>query len=226
MDRATGQDSSAATRSPPTTTGATTPGGPGRRTTRGDGTMAAMSTAVPAGSVVSVSRDDRHRFSKPVVDHIRLVENWGVEGDAHAGAVVRHRSRARREPAAPNLRQVHLLHEELLDDVAGRGFRVAPGDLGENVTTRGVALLCLPTGTVLHLGAEASVVVTGLRNPCVQIDGLAAGLMREMVTRHADGRVERRAGVMAVVRRGGVVRAGDPVVVELPDGPHEPLAPV
>ncbi|WP_298457253.1 MOSC domain-containing protein [uncultured Cellulomonas sp.] len=176
--------------------------------------------------MVSVSRDDRHRFTKPVVDHITLVENWGVEGDAHAGATVKHRSHAAREPDAPNLRQVHLLHEELLEEVAGRGFAVTPGRMGENITTRGIALLCLPTGTVLRLGADAAVVLTGLRNPCVQIDGLAPGLMREMVTRLPDGQVVRRSGVMAVVLRGGTVRAGDPVAIDLPEGPHIPLQPV
>ncbi|WP_246130986.1 MOSC domain-containing protein [Cellulomonas aerilata] len=175
---------------------------------------------------MSVSRDDAHRFSKPVVDAITLVEGWGVEGDVHAGRTVRHRSRRAREPELPNLRQVHLLHEEVLDDVAGRGFRVAPGEMGENVTTRGVLLLALPVGTVLGLGPDASVELTGLRNPCRQIDGLAPGLMREMVGRDARGDVVRRAGVMAVVRTGGVVRPGDPVTVSLPDGPHRPLGPV
>lgn len=178
------------------------------------------------GSVVAVSRDDRHRFTKPVVDAITLVEGLGVEGDAHAGATVKHRSRAAREPEAPNLRQVHLLHEEVLDDVAARGFVVAPGEMGENITTRGIALLWLPTGTVLGLGAEAAVVLTGLRNPCVQIDRFAPGLMKEMITRDAAGNVLRRAGVMAVVLRGGVVRAGDPISLRLPDGPHTPLQPV
>ncbi|WNB87503.1 MOSC domain-containing protein [Cellulomonas sp. ATA003] len=173
-----------------------------------------------------MSRDDRHRFTKPVVDAITLVEGLGVEGDAHAGATVKHRSRAAREPEAPNLRQVHLLHEEVLDDVAARGFVVAPGEMGENITTRGIALLWLPTGTVLGLGAEAAVVLTGLRNPCVQIDRFAPGLMKEMITRDAAGNVLRRAGVMAVVLRGGVVRAGDPISLRLPDGPHTPLQPV
>jgi hypothetical protein len=176
--------------------------------------------------VVSVSRDDGHRFSKPTVEEITLVEDWGVEGDAHAGRTVRHRSRRARDPELPNLRQVHLLHEELFDDVADRGFRVAPGEMGENVTTRGVLLLGLPTGTVLQLGAHASVELTGLRNPCVQIDRFAPGLMREVLGRDADGGVVRKAGVMAVVRSGGVVRPGDPITVHLPDGPHRRLEPV
>lgn len=178
------------------------------------------------GSVVSVSRDDRHRFTKPVVEAITLVEGWGVEGDAHAGVTVKHRSHAARRPEAPNLRQVHLLHEEVLDDVAARGFAVAPGEMGENITTRGIALLCLPTGTVVRLGVEAAVVLTGLRNPCVQIDRLAPGLMQQMITRDEAGNVLRRAGVMAVVLRGGVVHAGDPISFRLPDGAHTPLQPV
>jgi MOSC domain-containing protein YiiM len=173
--------------------------------------------------VVSVSRDDGHRFSKPTVEAITLVEDWGVEGDAHAGRTVRHRSRRARDPEQPNLRQVHLLHEELFDDVAERGFRVAPGEMGENVTTRGVLLLSLPAGTVLGLGPDASVELTGLRNPCVQIDTYTPGLMKEMVGRDASGAVVRRAGVMAVVRSGGVVRPGDPITVRLPDGPHRAL---
>ena len=184
------------------------------------------SLTVPAGRVVSVGRDDAHRFTKPPVPSITLLAGHGVEGDAHAGTTVRHRSHRRRRPAAPNLRQVHLVHAELLDDVAADGYDVAPGGLGENVTTRGVPLLDLPHGTVLRLGADASVRVTGLRNPCVQIDRLGPGLMARMLPRGADGVVRRLTGVMSVVLTSGVVRAGDAVVVELPEGPHAPLAPV
>lgn len=173
--------------------------------------------------VVSVSRDDRHRFGKPTVAAITLVADWGVEGDAHAGRTVRHRSHAAREPERPNLRQVHLLHEELFDELAGEGYRVAPGEMGENVTTRGVPLLALPTGTVLGLGPDASVTLTGLRSPCVQIDRYAPGLMRRMIGRDERGDVVRRAGVMAVVRTEGVVRPGDPVTVHLPAGAHRAL---
>jgi MOSC domain-containing protein YiiM len=177
-------------------------------------------------SVVSVSRDSEHRFSKPVVDEIVLVAGLGVEGDAHAGTTVQHRSRVARDPSQPNLRQVHLVHAELFDEVGGDGFAVAPGELGENVTTRGVDLLGLPRGTVLRLGPDAVVEVTGLRNPCVQIDGLEAGLMRQLVTRDDDGQVVRKAGVMAVVLAGGRVAPDDEVVVEMPQGVHEALQPV
>jgi MOSC domain-containing protein YiiM len=179
-----------------------------------------------SASVVSVSRDPEHRFSKEVVDDIVLIAGLGVEGDAHAGTTVQHRSRVARDPSQPNLRQVHLVHAELFDEVEGSGFEVAPGELGENVTTRGVDLLGLPRGAVLRLGPDAVVQVTGLRNPCVQIDGFEAGLMRELVTRDDSGQVVRKAGVMAVVLAGGRVAPGDSVGVELPEGEHEALQPV
>lgn len=176
--------------------------------------------------VLSVSLDDGHRFSKPLVDEIRLIEGWGVEGDAHAGTTVQHRSRVARDPSQPNLRQVHLIHAELFDDVAAHGYTVHPGELGENITTTGVDLLSLPTGTVLHLGESAMVEVTGLRNPCDQINGLAPRLMGELVSRRPDGTVERKAGVMSVVIAGGIVRPGDGIRVELPSGERTTLQPV
>ena len=155
-----------------------------------------------------------------------LVEGHGVEGDAHAGATVQHRSRKRWRPQAPNLRQVHLLHEELLDDLRTQGFRVGPGDVGENVLVRGVDLLALPTGTLVHLGDEAVVEITGLRNPCVQLDRFADGLMGAVLRTEPDGTVRRLAGVMSVVRVGGQVRAGGAVRLRLPDGDPVPLRPV
>jgi MOSC domain-containing protein YiiM len=154
------------------------------------------------------------------------VEGHGVEGDAHAGATVRHRSRRRWRPQEPNLRQVHLLHEELLDDLRARGFAVGPGDVGENVLTRGVDLLGLPTGARVHLGGSAVVEVTGLRNPCVQLDRFADGLVRAVLREQPDGTLARLAGVMGVVAAGGPVRTGDAVAVELPAGARSPLRPV
>ena len=148
-----------------------------------------------------------------------------MEGDAHAGGTVQHRSRVRRDPTQPNLRQVHLIHVELLDEVGEDGFTVKPGWLGENVLTRGVDLLALPRGTRIRLGDDAEVEVTGLRNPCTQIDGLADGLMKRLVQR-VDDTVVRLAGVMAIVLADGVVRPGDPLTVTLPDVPHEALTPV
>lgn len=176
--------------------------------------------------VLAVSRSDTHTFSKTVRARVRLLAGLGVDGDAHQGVTVRHRSRVARDPSAPNLRQVHLIAAELLDELCGRGFRVAPGDLGENVTTYGLDLLGLPAGTLLRLGGEAVVEVTGLRNPCVQLDRFQQGLTAAVLDRDERGRLVRRAGVMGVVAAGGEVRPGDPILVELPPEPHLPLAPV
>jgi MOSC domain-containing protein YiiM len=176
--------------------------------------------------VVAVSRDAEHHFSKPVVDAVTLVAGWGVEGDAHAGTTVQHRSRVARDPSQPNLRQVHLIHAELFAEVAEAGFAVEPGQMGENVTTSGIDLLALPTGAVLCLGDDARVRVTGLRNPCQQINGFEPGLLRAVLGRAEDGTVERKGGVMGVVEAGGVVRPGDRVRVELPAGELLPLRPV
>jgi MOSC domain-containing protein YiiM len=174
--------------------------------------------------VEAVHASAEHGFSKHRADAIRLVAGRGVVGDAHAGATVKHRSRVKRDPNAPNLRQVHLIHVELFAELAAAGFTVAPGELGENVTTRGVDLLALVTGTRLALGAEAVVRVTGLRNPCAQIERFRPGLLAQVAVRRADGTLVRKTGVMAVVERGGVVRAGEAVDVHLPEQPHHPLA--
>ncbi|NNU43264.1 MOSC domain-containing protein [Ramlibacter montanisoli] len=176
--------------------------------------------------VLAVHRSSSHSFSKFQEDSITLVVGLGVEGDAHAGATVKHRSRVARDPSAPNLRQVHLIHAELFDELVERDHAVFPGDMGENITTRGIELLSLPAGTRLRLGAEAEVEVTGLRNPCRQIDRFQPGLMAKVLDRDANGRVVRKTGVMAVVRRGGTVRAGDAIVLQLPETPHHPLEPV
>lgn len=165
-------------------------------------------------------------MSKVRAPSIRLLVGLGVEGDAHCGETVKHRSRVRRDPSQPNLRQVHLIHAELHEALAREGFAVAPGAMGENVTTRGLDLLGLPTGARLHLGGEAVVEVTGLRNPCVQLDGLAPGLMAATLARDAAGRLVRKAGVMGVVVAGGEVAPRDPIRVELPAGPLRPLEPV
>jgi MOSC domain-containing protein YiiM len=204
-------------------------------TTREDG-------AVTSPHVVSVSRDGTHRFSKVPVPVITLVAGLGVLGDAHAGTLVQHRSRVRRDPNQPNLRQVHLLHAEVFDDARALGHEIGPGDLGENVLTAGLDLLGLPAGTRLAFG-EAVIRITGLRNPCAQINDFRPGLLKAVLAR-ADGTptdrpapstaspkghrsgVIRKAGVMAVVERGGDVRPGCAVTVRLPDGAHRPLAPV
>jgi MOSC domain-containing protein YiiM len=178
-----------------------------------------------AASIVAVSRDSQHRFSKPNVDAITLIEGIGVEGDAHSGATVQHLSRVARDPSQANLRQVHLIHRELFDEVAANGYSVAPGDMGENVTTSGIDLLGLSQGTRLHLGDEAIIEITGLRNPCTQINGLASGLMKQTLGRDEEGNIIRKAGVMSIVLAGGVVKPGDSIRIEAPAA-HVPLAPV
>ena len=163
-------------------------------------------------------------MAKPNVDAITLLAGLGVEGDAHCGVTVKHRSRVARDPTLPNLRQVHLVHAELHDELRAAGYGLVPGQMGENVTTRGVDLLGLPVGARLRLGEHAVVEVTGLRNPCGQLDGIQPGLRSATIERGADDEiVERRAGIMGVVVAGGVVRPGDAIAVELPAPPHRPL---
>ena len=186
----------------------------------------APSTFAGSGSVIAVCRHDRHAFSKQSVDRIQLLEGLGVQGDSHAGMTVQHRSRVRRDPTQPNLRQVHLIHSELFDDLTAAGYTVRPGDLGENVTTAGVDLLGLPRGSLLHLGWTALVRVTGLRNPCQQINDFAAGLLTQVLAPGSDGQPVRRAGIMGGVERGGVVYPDDPIHVEIPSGEHRQLEPV
>jgi len=179
------------------------------------------------GTIVAVARDATHRFARPPREVVRLVAGLGVEGDAHAGTTVQHRSRMVTTPDAPNLRQVHLIHGELLDELAGLGFDVAPGALGENLTTRGIDLLALRRGTRLRIGPDAVIEVTGLRNPCRQIDdNIAPGAMAATLARAADGSLVRKAGVMAIVLDGGEIRPGDPVMVEWMPLDPAPLEPV
>lgn len=173
--------------------------------------------------VRAVSSRAGHFFSKTPREAITLIAGIGVEGDAHAGETIKHRSRVRANPNQPNLRQVHLLPAELFDEVAEAGFTVQAGDLGENVTTRGIDLAGLPRGSRLHLGDEAEVEITGLRNPCKQIEAFQPGLLAQVVGRDAAGNIVRKAGVMSVVLTGGIVRPGDPIRVTLPPEPHEPL---
>ena len=176
--------------------------------------------------VVAVSSSSRHGVGKLGRDSITLVEGLGVEGDAHLGEKVQHLSRVRRDPTQPNLRQVHLIHSELHDELRQRGFDVEPAQMGENVTTRGVDLLGLPVGTRLRLGGDALIEITGLRNPCKQLNGIQDGLMAATLNRDADGELVRKAGVMAIVLGGGDVRPDDPIVAELPAEPHRALEPV
>ena len=173
--------------------------------------------------VLSVSSSNEHSFSKASRAAIRLLAGLGVEGDAHLGETVKHRSRVRQDPTQPNLRQVHLLHRELLRELNGRGFAVEPGALGENITTEGIDLLGLPRGTRLAIGGDAELEVTGLRNPCKQLDGYQPGLMDAVLERRPSGEIIRKAGIMAIVLSGGEVRPGDHIRVTLPAEPHQRL---
>lgn len=174
------------------------------------------------GSVVAVCSDTSHRFSKKPTDRIEIIAGIGVRGDAHAGEQVQHLSRVRADPTQPNLRQVHLIHTELFDELAGAGFDIAPGDLGENVTTSGVDLLSLGRDTLLHIGEDVVLKVTGLRNPCGQIEAFRPGLLQKVALKTPDG-IVRKTGIMSTALRGGEIAPGDPVAVEAPTGPHIPL---
>ena len=176
------------------------------------------------GQVAAVSRDRRHRFSKSPEMLVRLVEGIGIEGDAHAGLTVQHRYDARKDPGRPNLRQVHLFEAEELDRLNQAGFAVGPGGIGENITTRGLDLPALPCGTLLRLGDTAVVEVTGLRDPCSLLDRLRPGLKAAVLGRDPMGGLRRRCGIMGIVRAGGDLRPGEPIVVDLPPRPHRPLA--
>lgn len=175
------------------------------------------------GHVVAVNRSGTHTFSKKSEERIRLIAGFGVEGDAHAGATVKHRSRVAMNPLQPNLRQVHLIHAELHEELREGGFDFSPGDLGENVTTRGIDLLALPTGTRLHLGSDVVVEVKGLRCPCAQVEHFQAGLLAAVISRDANGKVVMKTGVMGVVIKGGDVEPDDVIQAELPPEPHIPL---
>lgn len=178
------------------------------------------------GSVIAVSRSATHTLRKGNQPEIILLAGLGVAADAHAGITVKHRSRVARDPTQPNLRQVHLIHAELHDELRAGGFPVMAGQMGENITTRGIDLLGLPTGARLCIGDEAMVEITGLRNPCAQLDGISPGLMQAVLDRDAAGTLIRKAGVMGVVIAGGAVRPGDAIAVALPPEPHRPLEPV
>ena len=178
------------------------------------------------GIVEAVHKSASHTLIKPGQLSIHLLAGLGVEGDAHMGVTVKHRSRVARDPSQPNLRQVHLLHAELHDELRAHGFTVGTGQMGENITTRGIDLLRLPVGTRLHLGAEAVVEITGLRSPCAQLERLQTGLREAVLDHDAQGQLIRKAGVMGIVLTGGEVRPADPIRVELPPEPHQPLQPV
>lgn len=179
-----------------------------------------------SGKVTALSKNAKHSPSKDLVKEIRLLEGLGVEGDAHMGKTVKHRSRVAKDPTQPNLRQVHLIHSELHEELTRAGLAIVAGQMGENITTRGIDLLSLPQGALLYIGEEAVVEVTGLRNPCAQLNTISEGLLEAVIDRDENGQLIRKAGIMGIVRRGGVIKVGDAIRVQLPALPHKPLGPV
>ena len=185
-----------------------------------------MTPKITSARIIGLARDDLHRVAKQPCEHIRLVAGLGVEGDAHAGLTMQHRSRWVKQRTVPNVRQVHLIHAELLDELAAKGFAIVPAQMGENVTTTGIDLLALSAGTRLRLGNEALIEITGLRNPCFKLDGIAPGLMQAVLEKGPGKSLTRKAGLMAVVVASGVVRLGEAIAVVHTPGLHSPLAPV
>lgn len=175
------------------------------------------------GIIVSVSKSAEYTFSKPNQGSIRLLAGLGVEGDIHSGEKVKHRSRIKRDPNQPNLRQVHLIHSEFHEELRMQGFDISAGQIGENITTRGIDLISLPKGTRLHLGEEAILEVTGLRNPCEQLDNFQKGLLKACVTKDEHGNIIRKAGIMSIVLVGGEVFPNDRIRIEVPPEPHQSL---
>ena len=173
--------------------------------------------------VVSLSKSDSHTFNKYNCEKITLVEGLGIEGDAHSGKTVKHRSRVATDPTQPNLRQVHLIHAELFDELAEKDFAVVPGAMGENITTRGIDMLNLPKNTILKIGASAKIQITGLRNPCSQLESIKKGLMNAVLDKDEQGNLIRKAGIMSIVLQGGDIFVGDEILIQLPNSPYEKL---
>ncbi|MEO1257815.1 MAG: MOSC domain-containing protein [Bacteroidota bacterium] len=173
--------------------------------------------------ILAVHKSATHTLNKYPQTKINLLKGLGVDGDAHQGKTVKHRSRVKADPTQPNLRQVHLIHFELLKELKTKGFSVLPGEMGENITTQGIELLSLSKGTKLKLGETAIIEITGLRNPCVQLEGIQKGLMKAVLDKDADGNLVRKAGIMAVVQEGGEIKPGDNIQIEIPEGPFVPL---
>jgi hypothetical protein len=188
--------------------------------------MSSTDREVLLGRIEQLHRSRDHTFAKARETTLALIAGLGVDGDAHQGAAVQHRSRVAVDASQPNLRQVHLIAAELYDELRQRGFSVVPGQMGENITTRGLDLCDLPTGTILRLGGRVLVALTGLRNPCQQLDQFESGLMAAVLDRDEAGHLVRRAGVMAVVVHGGAVAVDDEISVSFPPGPPIPLGPV
>lgn len=175
------------------------------------------------GKVISVSKSSAHTFQKFNTDKIYLLEGLGVKGDAHMGKTVKHRSRVKKDPGQPNLRQVHLIHSELFEELSKKGFNVTNGQMGENITTKDIALLELPKNTILKIGTTAEIQITGLRNPCLQIDSIQKGLMQAVLDYDENGNLIRKAGIMGIVLKEGEIKVDDSIEIRLPEPPFQKL---
>jgi MOSC domain-containing protein YiiM len=174
------------------------------------------------GTIIALSKSSTHTMRKFNENSLHLLTGLGVEGDAHNGVTVKHRSRVAQDPTQPNLRQIHLIHAELHDELKAKGFDVAAGQMGENITTRGIDLLNLPKGTRLKIG-ETVIEITGLRNPCHQLNGIQDGLLKAVLGRDEDDNLVRKAGIMGIVLQGGTIKITDLIHVKLPELPFIPL---
>jgi MOSC domain-containing protein YiiM len=173
-------------------------------------------------TIIALSKSSTHTMRKFNENSLNLLTGLGVEDDAHNGVTVKHRSRVAQDPTQPNLRQIHLIHSELHDELKAKGFNVAYGQMGENITTRGIDLLDLPRGTLLKIG-DAVIEITGLRNPCAQLNGIQDGLMHAVLGRDEQNNLIRKAGIMGIVLNGGTIKVQDSIHVELPSAPFIPL---
>lgn len=180
------------------------------------GTLAAdfMDSYPVGGKVIAVCCNPEPGLPKPVVDTVHLIENWGVEGDYHAGPLVRHRYLAKKDPTKPNMRQVLLMDAVVFADLAQNDIHIGPGMMGENITIEGLAVMQLAVGTRLAIGS-AVVEVTERRSPCYQLNGIDPRLLKAVVTKQ-DGQAIFKAGIMTRILQGGWVRAGDLVKVLSP----------
>lgn len=174
-------------------------------------------------SVVSLSTSPTHSMSKKKVTQVELIKGIGISGDAHAGKKVKHRSRVRQNPDQPNLRQVHLIHSELFEELSTKGFMIKAGEMGENITTKGIDLLALSKGCILSIGSDVKVEITGLRNPCDQLNGLQEGLLNAVLDKDGNGKLIRKAGIMGVVLTSGIVKNGDKIIEFYQPEKHQAL---
>jgi hypothetical protein len=170
------------------------------------------------GKVVAVCCNPEPGLPKPVVDAVHLIENWGVEGDYHAGSLVRHRYLAKKDPNRPNLRQALLVDAAVFVELARQDIHIGPGTMGENITIEGIDVMQLLEGTHLAIGSTI-VEVMERRNPCYQLNGIDPRLLKAVVKKQPEQTIFK-AGMMTRILQSGWVCAGDLVEVLPPADPN------